>query len=151
MYELAEAADQELKVRRESQQIFIRRSPRSKFIAPPARPQKVEWKDQRNDYRRSDSYEQYNNVSRESSSRSSESARIGKEWNPKQCRYCKNIGHEIEECCKRQCNNSQNNFSGNLRNPSRPTDGSRAGPNRIRPVNVIEIQETEEEENAESQ
>jgi len=35
-----------------------------------------------------------------------ESAIIGNERNLKQCRYCKNIEHEIEECRKRQYNNS---------------------------------------------
>jgi len=57
MYELAEAADQELKARRESQQIHTRRLLRGGFIDPPARPQRVAWRDQRNDYQRSNSYD----------------------------------------------------------------------------------------------
>jgi len=60
--------------------------------------------------------------------------------------YCKNIGHEIEECRKCQYNNSRNNSSRNSRNPSRPANGPRAGPSRIRPVNMIETQETKPEE-----
>jgi len=98
MYELAEAADQELKARRESQQIYTRRLLRGGFIDPPAHPQRVVWRE-RNDYQRSNSYDQYNNAIRETrGSKSSEPVRIGNEWNAKQCRYCKNIGHEIEEC-----------------------------------------------------
>jgi len=44
MYELVEAADQELKARRESQQIYTRRLLRGGFIDHPARPL---WRDQR--------------------------------------------------------------------------------------------------------
>jgi len=58
----------------------------------------------------------------------------------------------MEECLKRQYNNSQNNSLGNSRRPSKPADGRRAGSSRIRPVNVIETQEIESEErNTESQ
>lgn len=57
---------------------------------------------------------------------------------PKWCRYCKNSGHEIEECRKRAYNNSQRN-AGNYPRPSRPADNSRAGAPReqIRPVQVV--------------
>jgi len=80
MYELAEAADQELKVRRESQQIYTRKLLRGGFIDSPARPQRVVWRDPRNDYQRSNSYDQYNNAIRETrDSRSSEPVRIGNE------------------------------------------------------------------------
>jgi len=151
MYELAETADQELRARRESRQIYIRRLLRGGFIDLPARPQRVVWGDQGNDYQRSNSYDIHNNTIRETrGSKSSEPVRIGNEWNTKQCRYCKNIGHGIEECRKRQYNNSRNDLPGNLWNPSRLTDVSRAGPNKICPVNVMETQESEpEEENVE--
>jgi len=70
--------------KQESQRIYTRRLPCGEFIALPARSQRVEWKDQRNDYHRLDSYKQYNNASRETrGSKSSESAWIGNEWNPK--------------------------------------------------------------------
>lgn len=57
--------------------------------------------------------------------------------NARQCRYCKNFGHEIEECRKRQYNNSRQN-QGNSTHPSRPSGESReGGPSRPnRPVNV---------------
>jgi len=79
MYELAEAANQELKARRESQQIYTRRFLRGGFIDPLAR-QRVVWRDQRNDYQRSNSYDQYHNAIRETRcSKSSEPIRIGNE------------------------------------------------------------------------
>jgi len=150
MYELAEAADQELRVRHESR-IYTRRPLRDRFTDLPARPQRVAWADQGNDYQRSNSYGIHNHATRETrGSNSNEPIRIGNEWNHKQCRYCKNIGHGIEECRKRQYNNSRSDLPGNLWNPSRPTDVPRAGPSRIRPVNVMETQESEpEEENVE--
>jgi len=56
----------------------------------------------------------------------------------KVCRYCKNPGHEIEECRKRQYNNSRQN-QGNSTRPSRPADEPRAGPSQeiTRPVRAI--------------
>lgn len=67
------------------------------------------------------------------------------ERNVKFCRYCKNAGHEIEECRKRQYNNAQR--QGNLPGPSRPSDQTRAGPSQPRPVRAIEtISESEESE-----
>jgi len=113
-----------------------------------SRPQKSEWKHQKSDYNRQDTREQFNDkcILRNSNSRSKESGIIRNEWKLKQCRYCKNIGHEIEKYCKCQYNNSQNNSSGNLQNSSRLADGPRAGPSRIRPVSVIETQETEPKE-----
>jgi len=60
---------------------------------------------------------------------------------PKWCRYCKNTGHEIEECRKREFNNSHPR-QGNAGNPSRMTDESRAGrsQDQSRPINAIETQ-----------
>lgn len=60
------------------------------------------------------------------------------------CKYCKNFGHTIEECRKRQYNNSQRDRSGNLPGPSRyrntnPTDEKR----NTRPVNLMETEEKE--------
>jgi len=130
MYEMVEKANQDLKVRYKSQQACTSswRFPHYKSGAPRNRPQKSEWRDERNDHSRQDSRQQVNDkcIPRDSSSRNSESAIRGNEQNLKQCRYCKNIEHEIEKCRKRQCNNSQNN-SGNSRNLSRPADGPRAG------------------------
>jgi len=131
MYEMAEMADQELKARRESQYLFTQTSARRVHCPSPARPQRGEWMNERNDHHRQDSCEQYNNVPRESSSRSSESTGIGNERNLKQRRYCKNIGHEIEKCRKRQYNNSRNNSSGNSRNGQR-TDLERIRPGYVR-------------------
>jgi len=67
--------------------------------------------------------------------------------------YCKNTGHEIEECNRTcQCNNSRNNFSENWRKPSSGRTSSGPEPIHELSVNVIEIREMEpEEENAESQ
>lgn len=54
------------------------------------------------------------------------------------CRYCKSQGHEIEECRKRQFNNSRRQ-SGNARQPPRTADGPRTGETReaSRPVKAI--------------
>jgi len=104
-------------------------------------PPQSEWKDKKNDYSRQDPCEQFNDKSipRDSNSRSKELRTIRDERNLKQCRYCKNIGHEIEEYRKRQYNNSRNNSSENSRNRSRPADGPRVSPSRIRLVNVIDL------------
>lgn len=66
------------------------------------------------------------------------------------CKYCKNLGHTIEECRKRQYNNSQREQSGNLPGPSgyrntNPTDEKRI----TRPVNAIETEEKETEQHLE--
>jgi len=65
---------------------------------------------------------------------------------PKWCRYCKNVGHEIEECRKREFNNSHPR-QGNAGNPSRTPDEPRAGrsQDQSRPINAIEIQPINEE------
>ncbi|KAL6253652.1 hypothetical protein P5V15_015467 [Pogonomyrmex californicus] len=66
----------------------------------------------------------------------------GSQPNDKWCRYCKNRGHEIEECRKRQYNNSRLNEPGNGRDPPRRSDAARADPPRsTRPVNVVETAE----------
>lgn len=65
------------------------------------------------------------------------------------CRYCKNPGHDIEECRKRQYNNSRKNESGNLNGPPGPSGAARADNARnTRPVNPID---TEKANKAESQ
>ena len=55
------------------------------------------------------------------------------------CRYCKNSGHEIEECRKRQYNNSRKE-SGNASGPARQPGVTRQGPSQsvTRPVNPVE-------------
>ncbi|EZA46986.1 hypothetical protein X777_00439, partial [Ooceraea biroi] len=66
-----------------------------------------------------------------------------KKW----CRYCKNVGHEIEECRKRQYNNSQRE-SGNASRPSGQKDEARAGPSREphHPIRTIESEPIERSE-----
>lgn len=57
----------------------------------------------------------------------------------KWCKYCKYQGHEIDECRKRQYNNSRSNQQGNGRNPSEPKDAVRADLSRPeRPIRIIE-------------
>ncbi|KYQ49637.1 hypothetical protein ALC60_11284 [Trachymyrmex zeteki] len=60
------------------------------------------------------------------------------------CRYCKNAGHEIEQCRKREYNNSRA-MQGNSTSPPRAVDESRAGrtQDQSRPVRVIETQPDE--------
>lgn len=60
------------------------------------------------------------------------------------CKYCKHPGHEIEECRKRQYNNSRQG-QGNSAHPSRPSDEPRVGPSRepSRPINTIKIEATD--------
>lgn len=67
--------------------------------------------------------------------------------NERWCRYCKNRGHEIEECRKRQYNNSRLNEPGNGRDPPRRMDAARADPpERMRPINAIETASSAEPE-----
>lgn len=58
----------------------------------------------------------------------------------KWCRYCKNSGHTIEECRKRQYNNARKVESGNATGPAGQTGVTRQGPSQqtIRPVNPVE-------------
>lgn len=63
------------------------------------------------------------------------------------CRYCKNIGHTIEECRKRQYNNSRKEESGNAHSSSGRPDATRTNDLRnTRPVNPINIEENAEPE-----
>lgn len=57
----------------------------------------------------------------------------------KWCKYCKNSGHEIEECRKRQYNNTRsgNQLPGNGSGPSREPDRPRA--EKLRPTNPVTI------------
>jgi len=98
---------------------------------PPNRPQRGEWRNQRNDHSRQDSHEQFNDnpISHDSKSRNSEWAIIENERNLKQCCYYKNTGNEIEKCRKCLYNNSWNNSSGDLRN-QRSENGPRVGASR---------------------
>jgi len=69
--------------------------------------------------------------------------------NNKFCRYCKNPGHELDECRKRQYNNARRNESGNANSPSGSSGTARTDEQRrTRPVNPIN---TEEADKAESQ
>lgn len=68
----------------------------------------------------------------------------GNEQAAKWCRYCKNPGHEIEECRKREYNNSRAN-QGNSENPSGTVGEPRAGTSRDRPIRTIEVDKTEDE------
>lgn len=58
------------------------------------------------------------------------------------CRYCKNPGHEIDECRKRKYNENRKNSENSAR-PSNPTDEARAGTSRneTRPVKTIAVKE----------
>lgn len=72
----------------------------------------------------------------------------------KVCRYCKNIGHEISECRKREYNNAlRNSQAGNATGPENRIGERRQGaltppPRPTRPVNSIEV---DLQENTESQ
>ncbi|KYQ48516.1 hypothetical protein ALC60_12438 [Trachymyrmex zeteki] len=62
------------------------------------------------------------------------------------CKYCKNFGHTVDECRKRQYNNPQHERSGNLSGPSghrsqNPTDEKR----NTRPIRIVETEEKETE------
>lgn len=61
----------------------------------------------------------------------------------KVCKYCKNPGHDIEECRKRQYNNSRRPEPGNLTGPSGSRDANRADNRNTRPVNAIATEENE--------
>jgi len=66
--------------------------------------------------------------------------------NDKICRYCKNRGHDIEECRKRQYNNARKNESGNGNSPSGRRDGTRTDETtRTRPVQPISVEVEEEQ------
>lgn len=58
------------------------------------------------------------------------------------CRYCKNRGHEIEECRKRQYNNARRDDQGNARGPTGERDALPAGEKqRARSVHVVAVEE----------
>lgn len=60
------------------------------------------------------------------------------------CRYCKNKGHTIEECRKRQYNNAQRNNSGNANGPMGLRGAARSDPrSNTRPVRLITAEEEE--------
>jgi len=72
--------------------------------------------------------------------------------NDKFCRYCKNRGHNIEECRKRQYNNARKNESGNGSGPSGRRDGTRTDETpKTRPVQPINVEEEENDSDRESQ
>lgn len=55
----------------------------------------------------------------------------------KVCRYCKNIGHEIDECRKRAYNNARKS-PGNDMSPSGPNGATRTDPSpKARPIQII--------------
>lgn len=63
------------------------------------------------------------------------------------CRYCKNVGHTIDECRKRQYYNSRKNESGNAHSSSGRPDATRANDlKNTRPVNPISIENNAEQE-----
>jgi len=63
------------------------------------------------------------------------------------CRYCKNSGHEIHECRKRQYNNAR---QGNYPGPSRGPDASRDRAPQVRPIHPIESTPEEKPESESS-
>jgi len=69
--------------------------------------------------------------------------------NSKFCRYCKKLGHEIENCRKKEYNNAcnnGNNMSGNSQNLPIPLNGRREVPTASRPVKVIESTNSKQSE-----
>lgn len=59
----------------------------------------------------------------------------------KTCRYCKGIGHDINECRKRQFNNTRRDEAGNAPGPSGRRDTTPADDQkRTRPLNPIEAE-----------
>lgn len=72
---------------------------------------------------------------------------MGPQQRSKFCRYCKNSGHEIDECRKRQYNNSLRAEQGNARQPSGTIGANRrTQPQNTRPVNPIATEEMHESE-----
>ncbi|XP_070521652.1 uncharacterized protein [Cardiocondyla obscurior] len=70
----------------------------------------------------------------------------------KTCRYCKNRGHTIEECRKRQYNNAQRNQSGNGNSPTGRPDATRSDDRRnTRPINATSTTEQENQLPSEEQ
>jgi len=63
------------------------------------------------------------------------------------CRYCKNSGHEIHECRKRQYNNAR---QGNYPDPSSGPDASRDRAPQVRPIRPIESTPEEKPESESS-
>jgi len=86
---------------------------------------------------------EYNNRSirtiRDPSSGVTDTSNVNQE--AKQCKYCKNFGHEISECRKREYNNARRNNPGNSQGPARPTGDARQGPpmQTTRPVNPVDV------------
>lgn len=65
----------------------------------------------------------------------------------KYCRYCKRSGHEIEECRRREYNNTRAAEAGNSRSPPGRPDTARADePRKTRPMNPITSEEGSEPE-----
>jgi len=86
MYEMVESANQELvNIKRSGHMLFRRRFRHYDSSIPRNRPQKGKWKDQKSDYSRQDSREQFNDKSipRDSNSRNKEPGIIGDERNLK--------------------------------------------------------------------
>lgn len=67
--------------------------------------------------------------------------------NENHCRYCKNPGHTIDQCRKRQYNNARKDAPGNADSPAGRPDATRADNSRkTRPVNPINTELNEEQE-----
>jgi len=67
----------------------------------------------------------------------------------KVCRYCKNRGHTIEECRKRQYNNSQRQQSGNASTPTGRPDAARSDDRRnTRPIQTISVANNENDQSS---
>lgn len=95
---------------------YQRRSPADRQSAPPG------WSNTRAPPPR----DSYQNAQR------SNAPPVARKW----CRYCKKDGHEIEECRKREYNNSRS--QGNFPGPSRRPDPPRSpGLQQPRPINAI--------------
>lgn len=144
------AKQQELDKQRYETRPRTEREPRS--VAPIGRPL-AHSTPQRSDYRpyRDTRYRQsppprQETPARTYDARNQETRRINNPREPdnhvKFCRYCKNPGHEIEDCRKRQYNNSRKNDQGNARGPTREQDATPAGKGpQARPLHPIAIEQ----------
>ena len=93
----------------------------------------------RRDYANNEDYRR-DNALRRDHSRSTRDNEIN-------CRYCKNPGHTIEECRKRQYNNARKEGAGNAQSPSGRSDAARTdNMGRTRPVNPIDCEPSREPE-----
>jgi len=120
--------------------------PRYRIETPPRDygPRNLDFHRQRNDWR---DETRFNNGRRDRFANNPPPPSRRDDRPPVQCRYCKNMGHEIQDCRKRQYNNAR---QGNYYGPPTHPDNPREGPSRSRPVNMIEASAEEQPESGSS-